>query len=247
MMNELELAEANIRNLTGLWRAMGEGDGFVVGDGLMGCGFKDSGWPNRVWFDDKVSGRGIVGAEKILRETGYEMKLSVWDYAGDGAVFEEVVGAGFRESFGQVGMVLELTKLFEEDGVMRVEEVIFGDGIRVWGDVFEGAFGYRISERLLNRGVEGVRLLLIYDGDVAVGTAMVYMGDAAVVGIHAMGVLPAGRGKGVAGRLMKYILNAAVLEGYAYAVLQASDMGKGLYAKLGFRDQFLMKNYVIGK
>lgn len=58
-----------------------------------------------------------------------------------------------------------------------------------------------------------------------------------------MGVIPAMRRKGLAEQMMRRILNQSLAQGFRYAMLQASAMGKGLYQKLGFTEQFVLKNY----
>jgi len=64
-----------------------------------------------------------------------------------------------------------------------------------------------------------------------------------VAGIHSMGILPAQRRKGYAEEILIHMLHAAKLEGAAYATLQASEMGRGLYAKMGFQQDFQIKTF----
>ncbi len=64
-----------------------------------------------------------------------------------------------------------------------------------------------------------------------------------IIGIHSMGIIPEMRGKGFAEQMMRTILNQAVEQGFERATLQASSMGKGLYLKLDFEQQFAMSNY----
>jgi hypothetical protein len=45
---------------------------------------------------------------------------------------------------------------------------------------------------------------------------------------------------------MGFVLNRAIILGASHVTLQASAMGKGLYDKLGFREDFTIKNYVPG-
>ena len=42
---------------------------------------------------------------------------------------------------------------------------------------------------------------------------------------------------------MQTIMNQAKRNGYKHLTLQASDMGKGLYLKLGFQEDFIIRNY----
>ncbi len=53
------------------------------------------------------------------------------------------------------------------------------------------------------------------------------------------------RRKGYAEQIMKLLINIATEEGVDYMTLQASDMSKNLYLKLGFEEQFTIKNFKI--
>jgi len=44
---------------------------------------------------------------------------------------------------------------------------------------------------------------------------------------------------------MKLLINIAVENGNEHITLQASNMGKNLYIKLGFKEQFSIKNYTL--
>ena len=46
---------------------------------------------------------------------------------------------------------------------------------------------------------------------------------------------------------MEFVLTRAVYLEAAYVTLQASAMGKGLYDKLGFTEDFTIKNYVLNQ
>lgn len=56
-----------------------------------------------------------------------------------------------------------------------------------------------------------------------------------VIGIWDIVTLPEVRGKGIASHMVLHILNQGKLLGYAIAVLSASDEGKRVYRKLGFK------------
>ncbi len=246
MKKACELVDVNIANLTGLWSAIGKAGGGVVGEaqGVRYSGIAGAAWPNRVWFLGDVDAAGLEAVKGFMYGSEIEYTLPIWELDRSG-VFDRVAGAGFEFAFGQVGMSLDLVKGYAGGDVsegLSLEEVDNAEKAELWADSFEGAFGYRIDGRLVSLGVEGLRCLNVYFEGVVAGTVMLYV-SGEVLGIHAMGVLPSVRGKGVGGELMKAVLNESVAAGLHYAVLQASDMGKGLYLKLGFEEQFLMRNY----
>jgi ribosomal protein S18 acetylase RimI-like enzyme len=53
--------------------------------------------------------------------------------------------------------------------------------------------------------------------------------------------------KGLGEKLMSTLLFQAKGQGFGYVTLQASQPGRGLYLKLGFKEQFVLKNYALQK
>ena len=74
------------------------------------------------------------------------------------------------------------------------------------------------------------------DGAV-VATSRVCLG-AGVAGLYAISTLGAHRGRGYGRALTIAALRAAASLGYRIGVLQASDLGYGVYRRLGFRELF---------
>jgi predicted acetyltransferase len=59
-----------------------------------------------------------------------------------------------------------------------------------------------------------------------------------------MGVIPSQRRKGYAEELLIHMMNIGRMKGAKYATLQASDMGKRLYLKTGFQQDFIIKTFI---
>lgn len=61
--------------------------------------------------------------------------------------------------------------------------------------------------------------------------------------MHSLGIIPQKRKQGFATEIMRHTLNKAIDQNLSLATLQASEMAKEMYLKLGFSLDFLMKNY----
>jgi GNAT superfamily N-acetyltransferase len=80
------------------------------------------------------------------------------------------------------------------------------------------------------------------DGSV-VATSRIAIG-AGVAGLYAISTLPAHRGRGIGRAMTIAALRAARDIGYRIGVLQSSDLGYGVYRRLGFRELFMYDVYV---
>lgn len=237
------LSHQNIENLTALWRKIGErAGGYSAGAEFDCCVLDHSDWPNRLWFHQDVTAGGIAAAKKELLSRSTRLVVPYWaiyQRRADG-LFQ---ATGFEPLFEQVGMSLRLTQAYAVTETLVLKQVSTNEMALLWETVFRQAFGYTISHELLLPDYGDIRFLLAFRADKPVGTCILHNSPQTVMGIHGMGIIPEMRGKGFAEELMRIILNQAVEQGVEWATLQASAMGKGLYLKLGFQEQFVMRNY----
>ena len=119
-----------------------------------------------------------------------------------------------------------------DDGDLRLF-----DRVHVLSGLFQDAYEKRfknIPPKLYQEGSPFELYVGIVDGTVA-ATGMLALQDG-VAGIYYIATIPEQRRKGYATAMMNALLSRAQDHGYKYALLQASEMGKNIYRKLGFKD-----------
>ncbi|WP_097129254.1 GNAT family N-acetyltransferase [Pedobacter xixiisoli] len=154
----------------------------------------------------------------------------------------EIIPAIFSQKSEQTGMSLQLNQLFELSNLLEFKRVSTIDDVTLWSSIYPKCFGYVISEDILSKTKDDIAYYLFYSDEEIVGTAIYYPSQQ-VVGLHGVGIVPKMRKKGFAEEIMRILLNKAIEEGFTHAVLQASPLGKGIYKRLGFTEDFMIRNY----
>ncbi len=237
-------AGTNIDNLTGLWKAMGVT--VPPSEAPATLNISES-WPHRCWLDWNATEDQLVHLANTLAALPRRGIVPVWPWpqGGVAALQSALAHHGFTERSALTAMVLPLDTVDTEwvsDGA--TEMVTTAEGIHTWTDVCSQAFGYAIDETVTQRlgGVAHLDFFLARVDGVAAATALTYMtGD--TIGIHQVGVPKDFRGQGVAKRLMDHVMAHCRASGCRQVTLQASKAGAGIYRKIGFEDQFTIRNY----
>lgn len=240
-----DIIQKNFANLTSLWQEVSQPYDAVFHQPEFSYSFiKDAAWPNRLWFHREVTAPMLRQAKERLQNLPRPMVIPLVEFLEDRS--EKLFAQQeFRILFEQIGMSLKLNKLYETREMLTLKRVSQANEAKLWSQLFEQSFGYQILPHLLMTSPANAHFFTIYNAQQqAIGTALWYQTND-IVGLHAVGVVPAMRRKGYAETIMKQLLNQAVNEGLQVVTLQASMMGKGLYQKLGFTEDFTMKNYVL--
>lgn len=243
----MDLKERNIDNLTSLWQLVNRRAGtYTIGDVYNYGTIAYSDWPNKLWFINSPKQSDINVAKKIIASSSIKITIPHWKIEGN--EYESLLlSNGFEKVLEQVGMVLDLSKEVFTPSGLKLQKVKDKDTAQLWESLFKKAFNYKIHHELILKSCDQIDYLIAHDKTSPVGTALTFATGKEVVGIHSMGIIPEMRRKGYAEKMMHSMLHEAVNKGYGYATLQASAMGKGLYEKLGFEEQFSMGNYALPK
>jgi ribosomal protein S18 acetylase RimI-like enzyme len=242
MSEPLNTVQANIENLTSLWKTAALPFGTYHSTPVYHyCDVIDSGWPNRLWFNEDITAGNLEAGLKIVPAAATRFHLPYWDIYNSKS-YEMIEAKGFPKVSEQAGMSLQLQQPFALKNNLQFKEVSTVAEAALWTKLFQQAFGYRINDGILLKTLQHIYYFIAYDQQQPIGTAILYT-TGPVAGIHSVGVIPDMRRKGFADEIMKFILNKAIESKATHATLQASTMGKGLYLKLGFEDEFVIRNY----
>jgi hypothetical protein len=244
MHKPFNTVQENINNLTSLWKTAAIPFKSYFNNGHFHyCEVADSDWPNRLWFDRDITEDDITTAVKHIQPRSAKLMLPYWDIYGSQS-YEIIEAKGYALKSEQAGMSLKLQEPFALKGLLDFREVVTEPKAILWTALFEQAFQYHIHPKILMSTWHDIHYYIAYHGHQPAGTAILY-NTQNIAGIHAVGVIPAMRRKGFADEIMKFILNSSIESNATHATLQASKMGKGLYLKLGFTDDFVIKNYAL--
>ncbi|KIG18085.1 Protein containing acetyltransferase (GNAT family) domain protein [Enhygromyxa salina] len=244
-------AQANIGNLTNLWRLMGA-EQRTLGTGTTLHVSKA--WPHRRWLDwDKALTEADVPSLRAALRDDRPVVMPVWPGAHP-ELLRGLGGAGLEPGFTQLGMYRPRTlalgdkrsgEVGSELGRLALIDVETESSIHAWTRTASLSFGYAIDVPVIAGivGSPGVQLLIATLGDEPVGTSMLFE-DTHAVGVHMVGVLPTHRRRGLAREIMFETLRRARDAAAANVVLQASQLGEPLYRSLGFEAQFVLTNYM---
>jgi len=235
---------SNIENLTSLWQAVSEPfDSYFSESDFNYSLIKNSEWPNRLWFDQDINKENILLAKEIISSFSTNMTLPYWDIYKSNS-FNILEENGFTLKFEQIGMSLKIEHVFTELSSLSLKKVSTKKEAELWSALFSKSFGYFINPILLSKSQKKTSYYIAYHQNEAVGTGIIHTTNN-VSGIHSVGVIPVQRRKGYAEQIMKTLINKSIKLNSDSITLQSSNMGKGLYLKLGFKEQFTIKNYTL--
>ncbi|UZR97927.1 GNAT family N-acetyltransferase [Chondrinema litorale] len=240
----MDLIKENKDNLTALWKLAGKkANAFHTNNKFDLVSVNYSEWPNRLWFHEAITEESLNTAMSNFIDAPSKLIVPYWNIYKS-KTEQLLVNQGFKVQFGQVGMSLKLEKPFDFQPHLKLKIVEHESSAELWSKLFKSAFNYLIHPKLLMLCKEEINFFIAYAKDQPVGTAALFSNNKKVVGIHSVGVIPEMRRKGYAEDIMLQLLNLSIESKYEYTTLQASVMGKGLYLKLGFVEQFEIRNYV---
>jgi len=234
----------NLHNLTSLWKTAALSFDSYQARPLFDLAYiENTQWPNRLWFHQDITKTSLLAAKSILEKTSTQLTIPYFDIYNSNS-FELLEAEGFSLRFEQVAMFLKPKESLQGKSNFHLQPVVNETQANLWTTLFKQAFGYLISPETVLKNLPFFSYYIAYDNEHAVGTGMTNSTHN-TLGIHSIGIPPAMRRKGFAEAIMIHLINRAIEDQVETITLQASTMGKGLYLKLGFQEQFKIKNYCL--
>ena len=237
----MDLVAANIQNLIRLWSLGGKRAGQLQEfKNYSVSRVANSDWPNKLWFKRMPDMELFQKVMALHILDG--ITIPVWPETP--GLEDMLINADFQLKNELTGMSVPLERFSPARGNLQVIEVTDRKSAEKWSQLFYEAFGYLLDPRTVELTMDTMDYYLAVNGEAMVGTVVLYRDSLHVAGIHSMGIIPEHRRKGYAAELLLQVLSLARQKGAMYGVLQASEMGKDLYEKIGFKDEFILRNYV---
>ncbi len=237
----MELKNRNLSNLMSLWRLVGKKAGnYQSMQSFEISKVNNAQWPNKIWFNERATWDEILNVANQYNLK--KLTLSIWGNLVE-TIDEVLLPYGIQLSSIQYGMSMPLASFQKSGHSIVLIQVTDAPSAQLWSETFEKAFGYLIHKETVMRTMNEVNYFLGYCGDTPVGTAVLYIDQYQTAGIHSMGVVPEMRRRGFAEYILSQILAIAQENEARIATLQASEKGKSLYLKMGFNEDFIIKNF----
>ncbi|GFD96445.1 hypothetical protein KUL156_47150 [Alteromonas sp. KUL156] len=234
---------SNINNLTSLWKtAATPYQGYHKETSFESAYIQNAQWPNRIWTNLSPSKNQLKEVQQQMLGEDKYFTFSLFTLSSQENNME--LDAKIKLKSTQYGMSLELKEKFETQRQIDFKRVKNKEEAGIWSNAFFKAFNYEISTATILKTKETIPYYLVYFEQELVGTIILYTINT-VAGLHSLGILPEKRKQGFATEIMRHTLNKAIDNNLSLATLQASEMAKEMYLKLGFSLDFLMENYIL--
>jgi GNAT superfamily N-acetyltransferase len=166
---------------------------------------------------------------------------------------DRLAAHGFTYAGGPPGMAADLSALNEDiraPSDLRIKHVADSATLKLWVSTLFSGFGLPESgqgamfDLLIGLGFDlPLRNYVGFLNEKPVATAELFLG-AGVAGIYGVVTIPKARRQGIGAALTLAPLREARAMGYRSGILHSSEMGLGLYRRLGFREYCRMSHYV---
>ncbi|MFK8269341.1 GNAT family N-acetyltransferase [Capnocytophaga cynodegmi] len=236
----------NTQNLFSLWKTVSDDAGeYHQFDTISVAKVPNSEYPNRIWLNQyptKLTTETIQKIKTIALQNKEPLRFSLFTDDLHFPEEEQLLRNGFLKKSEQYGMSFALKEKLPIERRLHFQLVQDKEQSQLWSDVFLKSFGYKISAESIYQSSAKIPFYILYFQKDIVGTVLTHPTEN-IIGVHSLGILPEFRKLGFAEEVMTVLINESIDRQCETMTLQSSVMGRNLYLKLGFEEDFLMMNY----
>lgn len=224
-----------------------------INDDLSWVMSETSDWPNRIFrarfnpadVNEKIS--------TVVKQIKLGMIPKIWTVTPSSVpkdLGKQLLAHGFYQHNVQSGMAIDLvtTNIIpkQQNSELIIHRCCDPDTLRQLKFVSDTAFNrnvnFDIFVKMLNEKSIHFYVGSIHDQVVA---TLVISYSATFAGLHLVTTHPNYRKRGIAAAMVRNALYNIQKQGYPFAVLQASQLGEGVYQKIGFKKYLDLTHYAL--
>ncbi|NLR91483.1 GNAT family N-acetyltransferase [Flammeovirga agarivorans] len=233
-----------IQNLFDLWEHIGEiTNTLTKTDQYSSVFMQQSDWPKRVFR--------IIDKKEVLLDVIEKTKSNELP---EGLTIQSPNSLENNDSFqyimSQKNMAIDTKEVKPMGENNFIKQVTTKEDAYSFAATASQSFGYTVDGKVVNAILQhssNVRLFIFQEESTTLGCGMVYFDPRGIAGLHMIGTIPEGRGKGVGKSITERLLKEAKAQEAEHCVLHASKMGEPIYSKLGFKTFGEIETYRIIK
>ncbi len=192
---------------------------------------QDSDWPNRIYNVQNED--AIINEILDLCKEDKLPKIITISKPNNLAQRQEI-----EPYFDQRNMALDLKTIpYKELNNPNIIKVITEQHCIEFANTASKSFGYKVDYKVIyeiSKASESTHLFIYQEAGESLGCGIVFFDSNNNAGLHMIGTLPQGRGKGIGKQMTQKLVNIAQKEKKEHCVLHASLMGENIYRQLGF-------------
>lgn len=213
-------------------------------ENLLWVNVQPSVWPNFILecdLDNDAPGKTVSQVVERMRAGEIPKEWLIEPKVLPNSALESLVNHGFTKKYSLTGMAIDLCTVNSEVNIAKdIEIKVINDksSLDKWAEVvsvglFKGLIEPSMFYHLLDD--ERTAFYLAMKGDSAIASSMLFL-SSEIATIDIVATLPEYRNLGIGTAMTTLPLLNARDKGFAIGILQASEMGRSVYRKIGFSE-----------
>lgn len=217
---------------------------FLVGKDINWVKTTPALWPNFIFhtrFNEYNAKRRVIEVIKEIKDGNAPSEWLIGPGSSPANLQTVLSEKGFSLEYCMTGMAVDLNRIYGSESIsgLEIKTVYCIDLLEKWTKILsmglfdENEMNMCLFKNILGR--ENIRFYIALFKGLPVASSMLTLFNG-VAGIHMISTLPGYRKRGIGTAITIASLLEARNMGYSMGVLQASQMGRDVYKKIGFKE-----------